>query len=187
VVQSPDRAIVRFEKREREKNLDHYIVHEEIICTGKHILQYAYPTRQIFVYPLSKEERRRTLEEGPLPFLFNVHAHDLEARFRLKLASETSQAYVIEVHPLLEHDQELFIGAHLWLNKQSFLPDKLRFYAPNGKDRKEYTFGAVQMNPTLDPQLFRGKRLDGWTIVENPGPGPVQTRGATRSARPAAR
>lgn len=187
LLQSPDRAILRFEKLERVKGQQRYTAHEDIILTGQHVLQYAYPTRQIFVHPLAKDARQRILEEGPLPFLFKMRASELERRFRLNLASETTNAYIIEVHPLLEYDQETFIGAHLWLNKRSFLPDKLRFYAPNKKDQKEYTFGGIVENPQLDPNLFRGTKLEGWTVHENPGPDPAQRGAAAHSRRPTPR
>lgn len=182
-LQSPDRAFLRFEKLERDKGRERYVIHEDIICTGKHVLQYAYPTRQIFVFPLPKEARGRILDEGPLPFLFNMHAKELQERFLLKLGRETQDAYLIEVHPLKEYDQESFVGAHLWLNKQTLLPDKLRFTAPNGKDYKTYTLGGMHTNPQFEKTHFQGKRLEGWTIVENPGPDPSRPPAAARMKR----
>lgn len=187
LLQSPDHAFLRFEKVEKEKAKERRVIHEDIICTGKAVLQYAYPTRQIFVFPLSKEARNRALEEGPLPFLFNMQARNLEGRFKMRLLGKVRESYVIDVFPLLPEDQESFASARLWLNTKSYLPDQLILYSTNRKDRKEYTFGAIHANPDIDPAVFQGKSLEGWTVVRNPGPNPSPPRAAARSRRPAAK
>ena len=38
---------------------------ETIICGATEVWQYLYPVKQIFVYPLAKEQRQRALDEGP--------------------------------------------------------------------------------------------------------------------------
>jgi TIGR03009 family protein len=187
LLQSPDHAFLRFERVEREKAKERLVIHEDIICTGKHVLQYAYPTRQVFVYPLSQEARNRALEEGPLPFLFNMQAASLEARFKLRLRDQVGEAYLIEIFPRLPHDQESFASARLWLNMKTYLPDKLVLYSTTAKDRKEYEFCAIHTNPEIKPSLFQGISPEGWTIVRNPGPSPAPPRAATRSRRPAAK
>ena len=58
---------------------------ETIICGENEVWQYLYPTRQIFVFPLAKEQRQRALDEGPLPFLFNMKAEKAKARYEMKL------------------------------------------------------------------------------------------------------
>jgi hypothetical protein len=47
---------------------------ETILCTGTEVWDYRYDVRQIIIYTLDKNERKRALEEGPLPFLFNLRA-----------------------------------------------------------------------------------------------------------------
>jgi TIGR03009 family protein len=183
LLQSPDRAFLVFEKQQ-EPPRHGYVRHEAILCNGRVVLQYAYATKQIFAYPLSPEDRQRALEEGPLPFLFNMHARDLEARFRLALRAETKDAYVIDVLPRLVQDRESFGVARLWLNRQSYLPDKLQLLSPNGKDTKVYTFGAIHTNPAIDPTVFQPTKPADWTVIENPAPGPIA---APSPARPNAR
>ena len=34
---------------------------------------------KIYIFPLDKDQRKRALEEGPLPFLFNMRAADATA------------------------------------------------------------------------------------------------------------
>jgi TIGR03009 family protein len=185
----PDLARLEFYKVDRTVQPPRWVAHERIVCTGSAVLQYTFPTKQIFVYPIPREERKRALEEGPLPFLFDMHARQLEARYRLALRGEERDAYVFDVVPLLNHDKEVFGRARLWLNTRTFLPDKLLLYDLNGKDTKEYTFRAIRTNPALDPGLFKPEGQPGWTIVKDNDPVPPaaarpQARGPAPRARP---
>lgn len=167
-LQRPDLARVELKKLDTQQTPPKVADFEDIICTGKHILQYAYDTQQIFVFPLAKEERKRALDEGPLPFLFHTRADDLNARYTLSLVRESKDVYVIGVVPRLDIDRDVFSKAFLWLNKGSFLPDKLVLVDPNEQDTKEYTFTLINENKAFPPETFRGRRLRGWTVVENP-------------------
>ena len=64
---------------------------ETIICGANEVWQYLYPTKQIFVFPLAKEQRQRALDEGPLPFLFNMKAEEAQARYEMKLLGAESE------------------------------------------------------------------------------------------------
>ncbi|MDR3633201.1 MAG: outer-membrane lipoprotein carrier protein LolA [Isosphaeraceae bacterium] len=167
-LQSPSLAYLELKKVDKQKKPPTLVPHEEIICTGSHVLQYAYETQQIFVFPLAKDQRKRALDEGPLPFLFNTRAAELTARYDLSLVDENKDVYLIGVMPRLETDQESFSKAFIWLNKVSFLPDKLVLFAPNEQDTKEYTFTLINENKPFDPGTFKGQRRPGWKVVENP-------------------
>ena len=49
---------------------------ERILCTGNEVWQYDSETKQIIIYPLEKDQAAKAIEEGPLPFLFNMKAED---------------------------------------------------------------------------------------------------------------
>ena len=70
----------------------------------------------------TRKTRQRALEEGPLPFLFNMKASEAEARYLMTLVSEDKDFYVISVAPRLRVDQEAFSKAFLKLNGKTFLP-----------------------------------------------------------------
>src|SRR5437588_480929 len=53
---------------------------ERIVCTGKDVLQYQWDVKEIYVFPLEKEVRQKALQQGPLPFLFNMRAADARKR-----------------------------------------------------------------------------------------------------------
>jgi TIGR03009 family protein len=168
--QSPDLASVEFQKVDGSKRPSQLIPHEKVICAKDHILQYVYPTQQIYVYPLAREERKRALEEGPLPFLFNTQAKTIQERYELSIIDQNQRTYLIEIKPRLAADKETFVRAYLWLDKESFFPRKLLMHLPNnnGKDTKQYTFTGVKWDERLKPEIFQGRMIAGWKVVRNP-------------------
>lgn len=167
LLKSPDLAYLDFEKLDpAEKKFAH---HERIICTGKEVFHYQTPSRQIFIYPLSAEERARALEEGPLPFLFNMKADKAKTRYKMSLLDENEQGAWIQILPLEKFDQESFSKVYVLLNKQQFLPDRLILYAPNGKDTQDYKFKTIKMNSNIDNANFVGAiPAKGWDVIRNP-------------------
>jgi TIGR03009 family protein len=182
-LQAPELARLELSKVDREKNPPALVPYEDVLCTGKHVLQYKHESRQVFVFPLARDERQRVLDEGPLPFLFHTRADALQQRYGLSLHSETRDAHVIDVRPRTEADREAFSRAVIWLNKGTFLPDKLVLVDPNGQDTKEYTFTLITENQAFPAGTFQGRRLPGWTVVENPAGPPPARAGARPPAR----
>jgi TIGR03009 family protein len=147
--------------------------HERIVVTGKEVRQYDYKTKQIFIFPLAQQDRKRALQEGPLPFLFNMKAADARLRYNMSLLRENADAYLIEVLPLVQQDKEVFSKAYLQLSKKTFLPDRLLLVSPNEKDRQDYQFSDVLANQEIKPQFFEALAIKGWKEIVNPGPEPV--------------
>ena len=171
-LEKPDRARLDFWKVvEQPGKAARREDQERVIFTGKSVLQYIYPTKQIYVYSLNKQQQMQALDEGPLPFLFNFNAKKASERYTFEIENENQSTYLLKVEPKLAADREAFSMVHLWLNKKTFFPDKLWLIQPNGKDRKEYQFPSIKAKDRLDPNLFTGKKLEGWTVVKDPGPG----------------
>jgi TIGR03009 family protein len=147
--------------------------HERIVVTGTEVRDYDYKTKQIFVYPLARQDRKRALQEGPLPFLFNMNAGAAEARYTMSLLKENADAYLIEVIPLVDQDKEVFSQALLLLSKKTFLPDRLVLVSPNGKDKQDYRFKDVVANEEINPKFFEALMIKGWKEIYNPAPEPV--------------
>src|SRR5262249_20438176 len=82
--------------------------HETIICSRKEVWQYLYDVKQIFVYPLDKQQQKRALDEGPLPFLFNMKAAEAKKRYEMSLIREDPKYFLVMVKPRLREDQESF-------------------------------------------------------------------------------
>jgi TIGR03009 family protein len=173
LLRSPNLAWLDFQKVEQEGSQAKLKPHERIVCTGTEVWQYRSDTKQIFIFPLEKQMQKRALEEGPLPFLFNMRAADAEARYTMSLVNETKDYYVVSVVPKLKIDLESFSKAFLKLNKQTFLPDRIWLQSPNGKDSKDFTLTAVRPNAPVMDENFKGKPLGPpWRVVRNPEDAP---------------
>lgn len=172
ILKKPNLVFLDFQKQDKDKK--QLVAYKQIRCTGKEVLLYNNETAQIFVYPLPADEQQRALEEGPLPFLFDMHAAKARERYHITLVSENLTHYWIRIQPRLEIDREEFIRADVMLNKEHFMPEAIRLYAPNGKDTKTFWFtgeglGVVTNRPVND-QNFEFRRLKGWKVVVNPAP-----------------
>lgn len=193
LLKSPNLACLEFNKNVAEEGKPAKMVqHDRIVCTGKEVYQYLYETKQIFIYPLALEDRKRALEEGPLPFLFNMKAADAKVRYNMSLIDQNEKECLIGIVPRLQIDQESFGRAFVWLNKETFLPNKLLLIAPNGKDTQEFKIKNIQVNKEINPQFLSGGVFNGWKVVRNPKPedlksqqaGGAAAAGNTRPAQP---
>jgi TIGR03009 family protein len=130
---------------------------QRIVCTGAKVYQFLGPTKQVFVYPLAEDERRRAIEEGPLPFIFNMRVERALQRYTWRLLEERPAqgskpaTFIIEIIPLEDIDREEFSKALIMLNQQSFLPEALQLFHPNGKDTKTFVFKKVERNGDGNP------------------------------------
>jgi TIGR03009 family protein len=145
---------------------------ERIVCTGNEVLQYDWNDKKIFIFPLDKSVRQKALQQGPLPFLFNMKAADARRRYSMSLVKQDDRDYLIGILPYEDIDKQSFSQAFLWLNKKTFLPDKLSLYMVGGKERQDFLFtgdvNTILTNSPLDNKFFLPNRFPGWTVVDNP-------------------
>ncbi len=168
-LQSPNLACLHFKKADAanpKKPLDH----ERIVCTGQEVRQYDFKTQQIFVFPLDRDQRKRAIQEGPLPFLFNLNAQEAKLRYSMTKMAEDKDNYLVGILPRLKKDQEVFSQAYIQLNKLTFLPDRLLLVLPDGKDTQDYKFTQVAPNGQINPVYFQALNIKGWKVVVNPDP-----------------
>jgi TIGR03009 family protein len=163
--------------------------YERIICTGQDVWQYRSDTRQIFVYPLEKQARKRALEEGPLPFLFNFREVEARERYMMSLVSQPEEDkfhYWIGIKPRLVMDQDAFSVAFVKLDKKLLLPDRIFLIAPDGKCKKDFKLTNIRPNAAVMTANFQGQRLDGWKLIDNrEGKAPAAAQSQPRPVRPA--
>jgi TIGR03009 family protein len=172
------------------------IPYETIVCSGKEVWQYLHDVREIFVYPLAKEERKRALDEGPLPFLFNMKAVEAERRYLMSLEGQTKEYYFVVVQPRLQQDQESFKKAWIWLHPTYLLPLRIVLFAPDGKSTKDFRLGDIKANKPFEDRDFQGgvppgqpgDRRPPWKVVRNPdAQGRPRAEGAVPDRQPALR
>jgi hypothetical protein len=56
---------------------------QTILCTGVEVWEYRSDVKQLIIFPLDKDARRKALDEGPLPFLFRMKAGDAKQRYNM--------------------------------------------------------------------------------------------------------
>jgi TIGR03009 family protein len=182
-LKSPDLAYLNLSEIPAVKGEKQDPLTERIVCTGKEVWQYDNETKQIFIFPLARDQARKAFEEGPLPFLFNFRVEQAKKRYRFSLGkviapeaakpglAAKSGLYVIHIEPLLAIDKQEFQLAQVLLNRETFLPEAIKLTAPNGKDTKLYKFPNIKDNVTVDDSYFIPKEFKGWKVVRNPEAG----------------
>ncbi len=156
--------------------------YERIVCTGGEVWQYKSDTQQIVIYPLGKNEKKKALEEGPLPFLFNMHAADAKARYGMTLIREDAKGYGVSIKPKLQEDKETFSIALVNLDGKYLLPVRILMRSPDGKSQKDFQLWDIHPNKVVNDKNFEGRPLGSpWKIVRNPGGDDRPRAGANRA------
>jgi TIGR03009 family protein len=156
--------------------------YERIVCTGKEVWHYRFDKKTAYIYPLNKEAQRRALDEGPLPFLFNMRVDDALARYQMSLQGETEKVYFVVIKPKLKADQESFSTAWVWLDRTYLLPVRITLLSPDNQSVRDFQLSKIAANQGVNNDAFRGGKFPGWTVERNPtapDDGPV-TRPASR-------
>jgi TIGR03009 family protein len=152
---------------------------ETVVCSQNEVWQYLHDVKQIFIFPLAKEQRQRALEEGPLPFLFNMKAKEAEARYEMTLVDQNAQFFVVKVIPKLKEDKESFKTALLYLEKTFLLPSRIALINADGKSSRVYDLSDIRPNKPVEDQWFKGGPVKGWAVQNNPAAqAPKQGRAA---------
>ncbi|MHC5541873.1 outer-membrane lipoprotein carrier protein LolA, partial [Singulisphaera rosea] len=165
--QTPNLACIDFKSIVGQGAASKKVDYERIVVTGKDVWHYRSESKQIFIYPLGREQRERALDEGPLPFLFNFRADEAKKRYKMSLLREDQDNYLIDVLPLEEIDKESFGKALIRLDKKQFLPTKIALYAPGypaDDSMKFYELANVRQNVAVPAENFRGQRLANWKV-----------------------
>jgi TIGR03009 family protein len=158
--------------------------YERIVCTGEEVWQYKSDTQQIFIYPLGKNEKKKAIEEGPLPFLFNMRAEDARQRYQMSLISEDAKGYGVSIKPKLQEDKESFSIAFVNLDRKYLLPVRIMLKSPDGKSLKDFRLGPMYPNKAVNDKNFEGKPLGSpWKIVRNPAGEDRPRAGVDRARR----
>ena len=139
--------------------------------------------QQIFIFPLEKDEQQKAIEEGPLPFLFNMRADDARKRYQMTLMSKDDKSYGVSIKPKLKEDKESFSLAFVNLDKNFLLPIRIVMQSPDGKSKKDFQLGPMTPTRQVNDKNFEGKPLGPpWKVIRNPA-GEERPRGGN-VARP---
>lgn len=182
---------------------------ELFVCDGTSIYQYVGKSRQVLVNELPPEDRNKPLQEGALPFLFNMEPERVKRRYRFFLRQIHENYWFVQIEPRMANDPDEFRLAWIRLNKKTFLPDKLDVTQESITDEKGklvgikreqiYEFLNIDTNPKIAADAFKppavasGARVPldrRWEIVRAKEPErkaaqrvPIDNRGAKPKAR----
>jgi len=199
---SPQLAYLDFRKVElqievdpRDKNKKHLVPkkkngqiqskpYQTIVCTGAEVWDYHYDVKQILIYTLDKDARKRALAEGPLPFLFNMKASEARERYEMVLQGQDATRYLVRIKPLLREEKERYKVAWIYLDRDYLLPTRIVLIAPDGKNRQVFDLSAIKPNIQPDERFFKvvnpGKP---WKVERDPGQRGPATPANTRALR----
>jgi TIGR03009 family protein len=142
--------------------------YERVVCTGKEVWHYRFDKKTAYIYPLNREAQRRGLDEGPLPFLFNMKAQDALARYQLALQGETPTTYFVVIKPKMREDKESFSTAYIRLDRRYLLPVRVTLISPDNQSSRDFVLSQIAANQGVKSEFFRGGKFEGWTIERNP-------------------
>ena len=113
-------------------------LHEKIIVTGQFIYQFAPADMKIYATEIPKPKAGQASQDNFLTLVFGATANDLRARYSLQLSNDKlhpdgeDKYYIyVDVVPKTAADKADFQRAQLVLSKDTFLPRRLWFEAPN--------------------------------------------------------
>jgi TIGR03009 family protein len=142
--------------------------YERIVCTGKEIWHYRFDKKTATIFPLNKQAQRRALDEGPLPFLFNMKVDDALARYQMSLQGENAKTYFVVIKPKLKEDKESFSTAWVWLDRKYLLPVRIALLSPDNTSMRDFKLSRIAANQDVENEVFRGGKFPGWTVERNP-------------------
>jgi TIGR03009 family protein len=180
ILKSPDQAFLDFQ-RFKDGKLEPY---EQTRCTGSEVYHYRSATNQIFIYTMPANQRQRALQEGPLPFLFNMRAAEAKARYHMIYLGDDLKYHFLRIEPREQIDREAFIRADVALRKEGFMPDWIRLHLPNQKDTQTFDFrgqgASIRANEAVNEANFKGVVLQGWKVAHPDDQAQAQPRAGVR-------
>lgn len=152
---APGRARLDIETAERAES--------HVLTDQNELWLYLPPQKKIKIFKLNKQAKADALDDGPLPFLFGAKPDTAKIRYRFEILAEDQKMVQTRVYPKLEKDRQNFVWCEMTLNKETFLPNQLKFLEPNNNE-VTFTFKGIWTNIEINPSDFEGKRVKGWAV-----------------------
>jgi len=163
---------------------------ETILCTGAEVWHYRYDTKQVFIWQLDKDARKRALDEGPLPFLFRMRAGDAKMRYEMVLRAQNEKSSLVMILPKMKEDKDVFSTAWVTLDRAYLLPTRIVLISPDKTKQQDFVLSKIRANLPVKDQYFVGvKPGKPWKVEINPGAkeaGPAVPKRARRAGDPQA-
>ena len=144
---------------------------EKWICDGMSLFEYDHTKKEMVQHILPPEERGKSIQNGPLPFLFGSTAATLNRRYWIRALPSNSKTQIwLEAYPKFARDAADFYLARMIVNAKDMTPVGIQLLLPNRKTTKSYAFTDVIVNDRNPLKFFQGDPFNpklprGWTKV----------------------
>jgi TIGR03009 family protein len=165
---------------------------QTILCTGKEVWDYRSDVKNLVIWTLDNNSRKKVLDEGPLPFLFRMRAGDAKQRYNMVLRGQDEKYSLIVVTPKIKEDQDVFSTAWVKLERKFLLPAQITLISPDKAKRQDFLLSNFRANKGVSEKYFIGvkpTKISGWTVEVNPladGPSSGTGKRARRAVDPKA-
>ena len=144
------------------------------ICDGDSLFEYDYLKKEVVQHALPPEERGKTIQNGPLPFVFGAKAAMLKQRYWIRaLPSNNRDQIWMQAFPKYARDAAEFTHVEMIISAKDIHPIGIQMHLPNGKTTQTYVFQNVNVNKKksfMDGLFGKGpfdaKVPSGWTKVK---------------------
>jgi TIGR03009 family protein len=146
------------------------------VCNGSELIEYDRDAKKCNVTSLPPEMQGQHIQNGPLPFVFNLDAEEILQRYWVKLEeSPEPNTYLVVAWPKRQEDRAQYKLVQVILD-QSFQPKGMRMFAPNfhiklAPQWDHYQFNQVKRNAIgAGIQKFMGNFIPkqppaGWQVT----------------------
>lgn len=151
------------------------------VCDGQNLIEFDRNRKECRIQELPPDMRGQRIIDGPLPFVFNLDAKEIQERYWVRLQPPpqgVSGIVLVEAHPRRQQDRAQYKFVQIALDQQTMLPRALIMYAPNFDPKNalvydHYEFTKLGRNKiTAGFQKFLGNFIPqkppaDWKIIRN--------------------
>ncbi len=145
--EAPDKGLIYESKvwtpnaTTQELELSKTVAGDHWICDGKIIFQVDHQKREVKEIPIPPELQGQAITQGPLPFVFNAKADDLQKRYYIRVITPRELAkdqIWLEILPKYQRDAANFSQVQVILNSSDMFPMAFQIKDPGGQNRDVY-------------------------------------------------
>ncbi|MAI74168.1 MAG: TIGR03009 domain-containing protein [Rhodopirellula sp.] len=102
------------------------------VCNGTQLIEFDRSKQECTIQELPENMRGKNIVNGPLPFVFNLDAKQIQERYWVRqVASPDPNIIVVEAWPKLQELRAQYKLVQIALEKATYQPHALLMYAPN--------------------------------------------------------
>lgn len=104
------------------------------VCNGQQLIEFDRAQKECRIQNLPPQMQGQQIINGPLPFVFNLDAQEIQTRYWVRLRPPPENAagiILVEAYPKRQEDRAQYRFVQVALDQRTMLPRALLMYAPN--------------------------------------------------------